>query len=236
MALDVDTRGRLDRVLTEQRQRAQLQSHGLHPQRKLLLVGPPGTGKTMTASALAGELSLPLFAIQLHTLITKYLGETAAKLRLIFDAIRETRAVYLFDEFDALGTDRDSRNEVGEIRRVLNSFLQFLEHDDSDSLIVAATNYPTSLDRALMRRFDAVIRYTLPDKNVALEVLKNRLGLLKTAKVEWSTVQKAATDLSHAEIARACESAAKIAILSHRTHIDTTELVQALNERRSAQG
>ena len=236
MALDVDTRGRLDRVLTEQRQRAQLQSHGLHPQRKLLLVGPPGTGKTMTASALAGELSLPLFAIQLHTLITKYLGETAAKLRLIFDAIRETRAVYLFDEFDALGTDRDSRNEVGEIRRVLNSFLQFLEHDDSDSLIVAATNYPTSLDRALMRRFDAVIRYTLPDKDVALEVLKNRLGLLKTVKVKWSTVQKAATDLSHAEIARACESAAKIAILSHRTHIDTTELVQALNERRSAQG
>ena len=87
-----------------------------------------------------------------------------------------------------------------------------------------------------MRRFDAVIRYTLPDKDVALEVLKNRLGLLKTVKVKWSTVQKAATDLSHAEIARACESAAKIAILSHRTHIDTTELVQALNERRSAQG
>jgi SpoVK/Ycf46/Vps4 family AAA+-type ATPase len=234
MALSSDVKRSLERVLTEQRQRAQLQSHGLNPQRKLLLVGPPGTGKTMTAAVLAGELSLPLFSIQLHSLITKYLGETAAKLRLIFDAIRETRAVYLFDEFDALGSDRASRNEVGEIRRILNSFLQFLEHDESDSVIVAATNYPQLLDRALMRRFDAVIRYALPDKTVALHVLKNRLGLLRTPRVKWATVQKAANRLSHAEIARACESAVKNAILGHRTHVDTIELVHALKERRSA--
>jgi SpoVK/Ycf46/Vps4 family AAA+-type ATPase len=234
MALNGVVRRRIERILTEQRQRAQLRSHGLQPQRKLLLVGPPGTGKTMTASALAGELNVPLFSIQLHSLITKYLGETAAKLRLIFDAIRETRAVYLFDEFDALGTDRASRNEVGEIRRVLNSFLQFLEHDDSDSVIVAATNYPAVLDRALMRRFDAVIQYELPDKTDALHVLKNRLGLLKTRHIKWPTVQKAASGLSHAEIARACETTVKNAILGHRTHIDTTELVQALKERRAA--
>jgi SpoVK/Ycf46/Vps4 family AAA+-type ATPase len=234
MALSTEVKGRIERVLTEQRQRAQLHSHGLHPQRKLLLVGPPGTGKTMTASVLAGELSLPLFSIQLHSLITKYLGETAAKLRLIFDAIRETRAVYLFDEFDALGTDRASRNEVGEIRRVLNSFLQFLEHDDSDSAIVAATNYPTLLDRALMRRFDAVIQYALPDKGVALQVLKNRLGLVKLKKVNWAAVQQAGTGLSHAEIARACENIVKNAILGHRTNVATSEIVHALKERRSA--
>jgi SpoVK/Ycf46/Vps4 family AAA+-type ATPase len=234
MALHANVKLRIERVLTEQRQRVQLQSHGLHPQRKLLLVGPPGTGKTMTASVVAGELGLPLFSIQLHSLITKYLGETAAKLRLIFDAIRETRAVYLFDEFDALGTDRSSRNEVGEIRRVLNSFLQFLEHDDSDSVVVAATNYPAVLDRALIRRFDAVIEYTLPDKSVALHVLKNRLGLLKTRDVKWAIVQKATAGLSHADIARACEIAVKNAILSHRTDVDTTELVLALKERRTA--
>jgi SpoVK/Ycf46/Vps4 family AAA+-type ATPase len=234
MAVGIETRRRLERVLTEQRQRTQLQSHGLHPQRKLLLVGPPGTGKTMTASALAGELSLPLFSIQLHSLITKYLGETAAKLRLIFDEIQQTRAVYLFDEFDALGTDRAARNEVGEIRRVLNSFLQFLENDESDSVIVAATNYPALLDRALMRRFDAVIQYAFPDKVVALQVLKNRLALLNTRKVNWTTVQRALNGLSQAEIARACEMAVKIAIIGHRSHVETSEVVQALKERRSA--
>ena len=234
MALDTEIKRRIEGVLTEQRQRTHLLSHGLHPQRKLLLVGPPGTGKTMTASALAGELSLPLFSIQLHSLITKYLGETAAKLRLIFDEIQQTRAVYLFDEFDALGTDRASRNEVGEIRRVLNSFLQFLEHDESDSVIVAGTNYPALLDRALMRRFDAVIQYALPTKAVALQVLKNRLALLKTRNVNWSAVQRAANGLSHAEIARACEAAVKNAILAHRTTADTGEVVQALKERRSA--
>ncbi len=233
MALTADTLSRIERVLTEQRQRAHLQAHGLMPQRRLLLVGLPGTGKTMTATVLAGELSLPLFSIQLHSLITKYLGETAAKLRLIFDAMNETRAVYLFDEFDALGADRASPNEVGEIRRVLNSFLQFIEHDDSESIIVAATNHPGLLDRALMRRFDAVIRYSLPNEAVALNVLRNRLALLKTSKVMWAAVQRATEGLSQAELARACENAVKTAFLDRRTSLETTEIVEALKERRS---
>ncbi len=232
MALEDGVRGRIERVLTEQRQRSHLQSHGLRPQRRLLLVGPPGTGKTMTAAVFAGELSLPLFGIQLHSLITKYLGETAAKLRLIFDAISETRAVYLFDEFDALGTDRASRNEVGEIRRVLNSFLQFIEHDDSDSIIVAATNHPALLDRALLRRFDSVIKYALPTPAVALQILKNRLALLNTASVKWSVVARSATKLSQAELARACENAVKSAVMARRTSLTTAEIVQALQERR----
>ena len=233
MALAADTCSRIERVLTEQRQRAHLQAHGLMPQRRLLLVGLPGTGKTMTATVLGGELGLPLFSIQLHNLITKYLGETAAKLRLIFDAMNETRAVYLFDEFDALGADRASPNEVGEIRRVLNSFLQFIEHDASASLIVAATNHPGLLDRALMRRFDSVIQYFLPSKAVALTVLRNRLALFKTSKVQWAAVERATEGLSHAELTRACENAAKSAFLERRTSLETAEVVEALKASRS---
>ncbi|HLX07966.1 MAG TPA: ATP-binding protein [Thermoanaerobaculia bacterium] len=236
MALDHAVGSRIDRELIEQRQRERIQEHGFAPLRKLLLIGPPGTGKTMTAAALAGELGLPLFTIQLDGLITKYLGETASKLRLIFDTIQQTRAVYLFDEFDALGGERAAKNEVGEIRRVLNSFLQFLELDDSDSIIVAATNHPKILDRALFRRFDAVIEYVLPAREITEKVMRARLALLDTSDLRWSEVLGATEVLSHADLTRACEHAAKKAILANRTRIETSELVEALHERRGSQG
>ena len=137
------------RVIREQRHAGRIVEHGLSPRRKLLLTGPPGTGKTMTASVLAGELGIPLFQVRLDGLITKYMGETAAKLRQIFDATSRTRGVYFFDEFDAIGSHRGIANDVGEIRRVLNSFLQMIEQDHSHSLVVGATNHPAILDSAL---------------------------------------------------------------------------------------
>jgi SpoVK/Ycf46/Vps4 family AAA+-type ATPase len=233
MALDDLLRTRLDRVLTEQRERERLRDYGFAPMRKLLLVGPPGTGKTMTAAALAGELGLPLFNIQLDGLITKYMGETAAKLRLVFDAIQSTRGVYFFDEFDALGGKRGDKNDVGEIRRVLNSFLQFLEQDDSDSLVLGATNHVGLLDRALFRRFDAVLEYALPTEKIATRVMKGRLALLDTSAIDWAAAAKDAQGLSHAEIVMACEQAAKNAILDHTTSVQGAELATALHERRS---
>lgn len=233
MALPEALGNRLDRVLTELRQRDRIREHGFSPMRKLLLVGPPGTGKTMTAAALAGELGIPLFSIQLDGLITKFMGETASKLRLVFDAIQSTRGVYLFDEFDALGGKRGSQNDVGEIRRVLNSFLQFLEQDASDSLVIGATNHVDLLDRALFRRFDAVLEYALPTDDIAVRVMRARLGLLDTAAIDWGRASKAAEGLSHAEIALACEQAAKNAILDRTTAVRDSDLALALEERRN---
>lgn len=235
MALESVVEKLLLQVLHEQRERERLLAHGFQPQRKLLLLGPPGTGKTMSAAALAGELGLPLLTIQLDSLITKYMGETAAKMRLVFDAIAETRAVYLFDEFDALGGERSASNDIGEIRRALSSFLQFLEQDDSQSLIIGATNHPNLLDRALFRRFDAIVEYPLPTPAVAAKIMRARLGLLDTASVQWTRVVKAATGLSHAEITRACESAAKNALLERCDSIKTTDLLTALAGRMAAQ-
>src|SRR5690606_29484898 len=202
---------------------------------KLLLLGPPGTGKTMSAGALAGELGLPLLTIQLDNLITKYMGETAAKLRLVFDAISATRAVYLFDEFDALGGERSASNDVGEIRRVLGSFLQFLEQDESPSLILGATNHPTLLDSALFRRFDAIIEYPLPSPAIIEQIMRSRLGVMDTSSVPWARVVKAAVGLSHAEICRACEAAAKNALLAHRQTINSADLLAALASRKARQ-
>jgi len=234
MVLTGEIEARLNRTLLEQTQQNALLAHGLSPRRKLLLVGPPGAGKTMTAAALAGELHLPLFTVVLDGLISKFMGDTAGKLRQVFDAMRLTRGVYLFDEFDAIGARRSKENDVGEIRRVLNSFLQFLEQDDSDSLIIAATNYPDLLDRALFRRFDDVIEYGLPDASVLERLIRNRLAAFDVPRVSWSQVAEGATGLSHAEAARAADEAAKTAVLGGNKKITTQALIAAIAERKRA--
>jgi SpoVK/Ycf46/Vps4 family AAA+-type ATPase len=236
MVLTAAVRERLERVLEEQRHQDRLREHGLSAMRKLLLIGPPGTGKTFTASVLAGELGLTLFTIQLHALITKFMGETAAKLHLVFDTISKSRAVYFFDEFDALGGERASAHDVGEMRRVLGSLLGFIERDASESLIVAATNHPRLLDRALFRRFDSVIEYDLPALDVTEQLMRNRLATLDTQGMEWAVVVEASKGLSHADVARACEDAAKQAVLGRSTSVATGMLVGALNDRRGAAG
>lgn len=235
LVLPESLRRRLERVVREQRSRDRLQSHGFEPQRKLLLVGPPGVGKTMTASALASELALPLLAVQLDALITKMLGETAAKLRLIFEHIQKTRAVYLFDEFDAIGSER-GKGHVGEMRRVLNSFLQFVEQDESESILVAATNHVQLLDRALFRRFDATLEYELPSEDHAIEVMRNRLAALGTAKVEWEAVRPKTQGLSHAEVGHAADQAAKDVLLDGSQSVTTDLLIEALAERQAGVG
>lgn len=234
MVLPAKLTERLKRVLVEQRQRKRLLDNGLQPRRKLLFVGPPGTGKTMSASALAGELRLPLFTIMLEGLITKFMGETAAKLRLVFDTIRQNRGVYLFDEFDALGAHRNQANDVGEIRRVLNSFLQLLEKDSSDSLIVAATNHGQMLDRALFRRFDDVIEYALPDLVLSEEILRRKLAPFDTSGVDWSAVLQRAESFSPADLVRVSEEAAKNAVLVDSKRIMTDSILAALDERKAA--
>jgi SpoVK/Ycf46/Vps4 family AAA+-type ATPase len=232
MVLGRSTREQLNRVVSEYRQQHKLRSHGLSARRKLLLIGPPGSGKTMTASALAGELNLPLLAVQLHAVITKFMGETAAKLHLIFDAMQRTRGVYFFDEFDAIGGNRGLTNDVGEIRRILNSFLQFLEQEDSDSLVLAATNHVGMLDAALFRRFDDVVRYEAPSRELAKELIQNRLNVFGVKDVDWPSVLEAADGLSYAELSRACDDAARRAVLADSKEIEGESLLQALHERQ----
>ncbi len=231
IVLDARGRSSLTRVVSEYRSQEKLRAHGMSARRKLLMVGPPGSGKTMTASALAGELKLPLLAVRLDGLITKFMGETAAKLRLVFDAMVVTRGVYLFDEFDAIGTDRGRPNDVGEMRRVLNSFLQFLEGDDSDSLILGATNHQEALDPALFRRFDDVIRYALPAPDQIELLTKNRLNSFALTNVDWKEVREAGIGLSYAEVARACMESAKSAVLEDRNQISTENLLATFRER-----
>lgn len=222
----------LQQVVKEQRLFARIREHGLAPRRKLLLVGPPGTGKTMTASVLAGELGIPLFLVRLDSLITKFMGETAAKLRQVFDSVSDMRGVYFFDEFDAIGSQRGMANDVGEIRRVLNSFLQMIEHDHSNSLIVAATNHPEILDYALFRRFDDVIEYKLPTPDQIAGLMRSRLGGFLPKRLSVKTIAAKADGLSYAEICRAVDGAIKVAIMHDQDSVKEANLSHMIEERR----
>lgn len=223
---------RLEDLLTQQRKRDWLREHGKKPSRRLLFVGPPGSGKTMSAEALAGELSLPLYVIRLEALITRFMGETAAKLRLIFDETAKRRGVYLFDEFDAVGAQRTAINDVAEMRRVLNSFLQFMEEDNStDSLIVCATNHPSLLDRALLRRYDQVLEFDIPSSNDIKAIISVNLKPMKASRLAWAKIIEAAQNLSQSEITRAVDDAVKTAILDERRTVTTEDLLSRLKER-----
>lgn len=221
----------LKRIVKEQRHLTKLLEHGLSPRRKILLVGAPGTGKTLTASSLAGELGVPLFVVRLDALLTKFMGETAAKLRQIFDALHNARGVYFFDEFDAIGGQRVSPNDIGEVRRILNSFLVMIEEDTSHSLILAATNHPQILDDALFRRFDDVIEYALPEPTQVAQILETRLGRFAPEGLNVKALADSAGGLSHAEITRAAEEAVKNAVMHDHAHVDPKELKELLQRR-----
>ena len=232
MVLAPPTKKKLERLIREQRAVQVIRGKGLSPRRKILLSGKPGTGKTLTASALAGELGLPLFVVRLDGLITKFMGETAAKLRIVFETLSQTRGVYLFDEFDSIGSARDLSNDVGEIRRVVNSFLQMVEQDESESLIVAATNHVGILDRAFFRRFDDIIKYELPDTARITETLKAKLGQFYVAKEGWAKLARLARGLSFADITRACEDAIKDALIQGDTRVTQAQVAHALQDRK----
>ena len=214
LVLCQELKEKLDRVIKEYLKKETLSKYGLANRRKLLLYGASGTGKTMTASALAKEFNLPFFVVRTEKVVTKFMGETGQKLGRIFDFINDVPAVYLFDEFDAIGSQRGMDNEVGEQRRILNTFLQLLERDDSDSFIIAATNSIESIDKAMFRRFDDVIEYKLPDTEQRLALLREYLYTAND--LDFSSAESLFDGMSHAEIKMVCSDIFKESLLNDR--------------------
>jgi len=232
MVLAPSVRERLDRVVAENRRQGELLVQGLSPARKLLFTGKPGVGKTMAAGALALAVQLPLFRVELHGVISSHMGETAAKLAKVFEHVRSMPAVYLFDEFDALGADRGSvGGDVAgaEMRRVINSLLQFIEDDRSEGLIIAATNHAHMLDSALFRRFDETISFSEPSKYEVHALVMRRLP---DVELDIEAIYQAVANphLGHADICAALDRVRKDHVIVG-TPIDTDRIVEALSRR-----
>lgn len=221
---------KIARILNEYRNKNKLYSFGLANRRKILLEGLPGTGKTMTASIIASELSLPLYVVQIDKLVSKFMGETSVKLRQVFDHVYSETGVYLFDEFDAIAADRNLDNEVGEMKRILNSLLQFIEQDNSQSIIIAATNNKRLLDQALFRRFDDILHYDLPNEKEIKLLLENRLFSYDSRIIINSAAVESAKGLSQAEIVRVCDDVIKTSILNN-SEITSEQIILLLEER-----
>lgn len=230
LVLATDTRQSLTRYVVEQRGAEVLAKHGLAPRRRLLLHGPPGCGKSMTAQALAGELKLPLVRIRLEVIFSRYLGETATTLANVFAEAHRVRGVYLFDEFDALGRTRLDESDVGEVKRVVTTFLQLLDADDSNSLFVAATNAGHALDAALFRRFDDVLELPQPTDSQRGELLTRLLRPWRQ-RVD-AQVCAAASGLSYADIQAAVQDAHKDAVLDGQDRPSLEGVAARLQQRR----
>ena len=232
LVLEKNLQERIQRILREQQNLCRIKENNLRPRQRLLFTGPPGCGKTITASALATELGLSLFVVRLDSLLSRYLGESLSKLRLVFEAAETTRAVYLFDEFDSIGFTRDAPNEVGEMRRVLNAFLVFIEKMRGNSLVIAATNYGDRLDKALFRRFDDLVEFGLPSPEQGRETIKKLLRNIDKERLSWDRIELAAKGLSYAEITKACEESIKDMLIHDFSRVTNQSLVTALTERR----
>ncbi|MFJ4175307.1 AAA family ATPase [Microbacterium sp. NPDC089696] len=170
LVLTAGVRAGVNELIEEHHRRDLLRSHGLEPRHRLMLVGPPGGGKTSLAEAVATELAVPLLTVRYEGLIGSFLGETASRMEALFDAVRVRPCVLFFDEFDTVAKERGDTHETGEIKRVVSSLLLQVDRLPSHVVVVAATNHPELLDRAAWRRMQ--LRLELPQPT-------------RAAKVEW---------------------------------------------------
>lgn len=237
LVLSDDVKSRIDRVLEEQRAADRLREYGFDPARKLLLWGPPGTGKTVTAEALAKSLGLPLCIVQTHAVIESYLGNTAKNMRTVFDMMGQKRGVYFFDEFDSIANSRDSAdNEVGEMKRVVNMLLVSIESDTSSSVIVAATNLKDRIDSAFTRRFDVILSYSTASAAMAEAIMRAQFERFDTSELTLEMLRVMAANMGHADVEAACKSVAKDAVLSGNMKISDRAVRAAILLRRRSAG
>lgn len=227
------TKDTLEHIISENRAAITLSEYGLKPRQKLLFCGPPGTGKTLASYVISSAIGLPHVYVRFDSILSSYLGETATNLRKIFDFIERGKWVVLFDEFDIIGKKRDDPYEHGEIKRIVNNFMQMLDNYEGQSIIIAATNHPQLLDSAIWRRFDEIVLFDLPDLRRRELLLEKYLRILRREKdINLKLFARRTIGFSAAEIAQICEDALRRAIISGRNKIYLEDLSWSVREQK----
>jgi SpoVK/Ycf46/Vps4 family AAA+-type ATPase len=219
----------LSEIIREHDRADILRSYGLQPAQKLLFCGPSGCGKTLASEVIAHKLSLPLVIVRLDSIISSFLGETAANLRKVFDYISKNQIVALFDEFDALAKDRGDVADHGEPKRCVNAVLQMLDGYRGNSLLIATTNYELLMDQAVWRRFDETLCFELPNLEQIQRLLGVKLsGVRREFEPDSHDIANMFKGMSHADIERVLRRAIKQMILSGRELLQKNHLENAL--------
>lgn len=218
--LTPENKEKIEDIIIEFEKKEILQTYKLHPKTKILFCGPPGCGKTVTAESIANELQLPLLYTRFDSVISSYLGETSTNLRKVFDFAKEGEWVLFFDEFDSIGKSRSISSEHGELKRVVNSFLQLIDNFPRDTMIIAATNYETIIDKALWRRFDEIIYFDMPKKDDIEKFIRLKLRNYSHKELNVESHINNLVGLSYADIERICYEAVKKLVLNDLDTID----------------
>lgn len=232
LILNDNTKKRLEYFIAENQSCKKLLSYGLKPKQKILFCGPPGTGKTLSAKVMSSIIGYPLVYVQFDVIVSHFLGQTANNIHKIFDFIEGGKYVVLFDEFDVVAKKRDDEQEHGEIKRVVNNFMQLLDTYRGESILVAATNHQHLLDFAIWRRFDEILLFELPSDTQRYSLFKKYLKVLKhEPNLALEEFVKHTAKFSAADIAAVCENGLRRAILSGRTEVRKLDLNWALDEQ-----
>jgi len=224
---------KLERIEAEYKALDALSRRGLPAKTRLLFVGPPGCGKTLCAEILANDLGLPIVYARFDGIVSSYLGETANNLRRAFQYAARHRSVLFFDEFDVLGKDRDDPQEVGELKRVVGSFLQLLDSHPRESLMVAATNHEGLLDEALWRRFDEVLSFDKPTQEQLAQLIEQKLRAVRRSGVDVARLASEMSGFAFADAEKVCFEATKAMILAGRKELTDELLETELVEQRA---